>query len=415
MTRKIIIGLDGVPYRLITDLAEKSVMPTFKRLAASGTLSVMRSSLPEVSSVAWSSIITGKNPGEHGVFGFTDIAPGSYRLTYPNFRTLRLDPYWVDRVNGKSIIVNVPSTYPVREMDGIHIAGFVALDFKKSVYPQSLIPDLENVDYRVDVDASRVRQSIPLFLQELDATLDARMAAARLLWDREDWKCFTLIFTGTDRLSHFLWDAYEDPNHEYHGSFLDHFRKIDSFVEELLAKMDDDDDLFFLSDHGFELTKQEVYLNKLLKDNGFLKWKQFPPRSTNDIVEGTAAFCLDPGRIYINDQRFPRPGVAEGKREEVVNELKDLLFGLAFEGEPVVREIFHRENIYSGPAAADGPDLVVLCQPGYSFRGGIAKDQLFDKELFTGKHTYDDAFFLARRKTELPDELTVSNVLDVMM
>ena len=71
--RTILIGLDGVPFELLSDLAETGVMPNTKRLISSGTFRKMQSSIPEVSSVAWSSMITGTNPGTHGIFGFTVI------------------------------------------------------------------------------------------------------------------------------------------------------------------------------------------------------------------------------------------------------------------------------------------------------------------------------------------------------
>ena len=122
--RKIIIGLDGVPHWLLKDLADKNVMPTVRQLIANGSFSQMSSSLPEVSSVAWSSIITGANPAEHGIFGFTGFKTNSYQLCFPNFTDLKVKPFWL-KENKKSIILNVPSTYPAGQLNGSLIAGFV--------------------------------------------------------------------------------------------------------------------------------------------------------------------------------------------------------------------------------------------------------------------------------------------------
>ncbi|MFX0139812.1 MAG: alkaline phosphatase family protein, partial [Candidatus Hodarchaeota archaeon] len=77
--RIIIIGLDGIPYHLIDDFSDKGIMPETKKLIEKGIFTQMESSIPEISCVAWSSIITGKNPGEHGIFGYTDIPIGTYR------------------------------------------------------------------------------------------------------------------------------------------------------------------------------------------------------------------------------------------------------------------------------------------------------------------------------------------------
>ena len=96
-TRRIIIGLDGVPSRLIKDLTKSGVMPNMNRMGSEGILRQMRSTIPDVSSVAWSSIITGANPGQHGIYGFTDVSFGSYRLSFLNFNSLKIPPFWSDK------------------------------------------------------------------------------------------------------------------------------------------------------------------------------------------------------------------------------------------------------------------------------------------------------------------------------
>ncbi len=248
----VIIGLDGVPYRLIKDLAENGTMPNMKRLIEEGTFRQMESSIPEISSVAWSSIITGTNPGVHGIFGFTDLASGTYRTFFPNFSTLKAPPFWGREGAGRSVIINVPSTYPARRLDGVLIAGFVALDLEKATYPPSLVPKLRDLDYRVDVDSQRAKESISFFLRDLDRTLRARISAYRYLWSEEEWDTFMLVFTGTDRLAHFLWHAYEDKSHTYHSAFLDHFHQIDEVIGEIAQRIEDHDAMILLSDHGFE-------------------------------------------------------------------------------------------------------------------------------------------------------------------
>ena len=152
--KTIIIGLDGVPYDMIKGFAETGIMPNAAELINQGVFKKMQSSIPEVSSVAWSSIITGENPGQHGIFGFMDLFDGSYKIRFPNFSDLKAPPFW-DQQPGQSVIINVPSTYPVREMNGVHISGFVSVDFEKSVYPKSLVPRLKDIDYSLDDDSQK--------------------------------------------------------------------------------------------------------------------------------------------------------------------------------------------------------------------------------------------------------------------
>ena len=103
--RTILIGLDGVPYRLIQHLSQNGTMPAVRALVDKGIFRKMASTIPEVSSVAWSSMITGMNPGVHGIFGFTDLAPGTYRLVFPNFDHLKARPFWERNGGGRSVIM----------------------------------------------------------------------------------------------------------------------------------------------------------------------------------------------------------------------------------------------------------------------------------------------------------------------
>ncbi|MHA2185478.1 MAG: alkaline phosphatase family protein, partial [Promethearchaeota archaeon] len=149
--KNFILGIDGIPYELMNNLANKGVMPNFHDLRKKFTFTQLKSSIPHISSVSWSSIITGDNPGEHGIYGFTEIIEGTYSLRYPNFNALRSKPFWLNNLEKKQIILNVPSTYPARELNGIHVAGFVALNLKKAVYPNDILPILTNLDYQIDV------------------------------------------------------------------------------------------------------------------------------------------------------------------------------------------------------------------------------------------------------------------------
>jgi len=391
--RVVIIGLDGVPFDLLKELSEKGIMPNVKEIIHKGIFKRMQSSIPEVSCVAWASIITGRNPAEHGIFGFTDLYPNSYKLTFPNFNSLRSVPFW-NAVEGRSVIINVPSTYPVREMNGVHISGFVSMDLERSVYPKPLMPKLNELDYRLDVDSEKAHKSMQLFLSDLDKTLQARIKTYQYLWDNFKWQTFMLVFTGTDRLMHFLWDAYEDENHEYHEDFLDHFRKIDEAIGQIYAKIDDEDLLVILSDHGFERLDKDVYINYLLRGESYLEFKGATPELSN-INSSTKAFALDPARIYINLKgKYSSGSVDEGDREKILRDLEALFTSLEIDNKKLIKRIYRKEDIYSGPLIGQAPDLILVGNRGFNLKANIKKDVLTDKDIFTGKHTQDSAFLL---------------------
>lgn len=415
--RKVIIGLDGVPHRLIKELSESGVMENVGSLIREGTFRSMNSSIPEVSSVAWSSIITGTNPAQHGIFGFTDLRPGTYRLYFPNFKDLKATPFWRREDSGRSVIINVPSTYPALSLNGVLIAGFVALDLQKAVYPGSLVPFLENMGYRVDVDSQKAHLSIDLFLKDLKRTFNARVAAYRYFWDNEEWDTFVLVFTGTDRISHFLWDAYEDKSHKRHLAFLDYFREIDEVIGEIVSKMEEKDILVMLSDHGFELLEKDVQVNRFLKERGFLRFSSDNPKNIGDIDPSTKAFALDPGRIYINlEDRYPRGSVKPEDKEVVIQELTEAFNSLEFEGRRVIKHVYRKEEIYEGPFMDRAPDLVLLGNKGFNLRAGIRAKRLFNKGVFTGKHSQGDAFLLTKNPSDniISPDFGVSDVVGLM-
>lgn len=396
MEKTVIIGLDGVPYGMIENFARNGVMPNMGELISHGIFKKMQSSIPEISSVAWSSIITGKNPAEHGIFGFIDLFDGSYKMRFPNFNDLKGRPFWEDQ-SGQSVIVNVPSTYPVRQMDGVHISGFVSIDFEKSVHPQSLIPQLQEFDYRLDVDSSKAHSSMDLFLSDLDKTLDARIETYRYLWDNVDWQTFMFVFTGTDRLMHFLWEAYEDENHKYHNVFLEHFAKIDKVIGEISDCLSDNDLLIMLSDHGFERFDYDVYISHVLKEAGFLQFKDGQDITLNNITDDIKAFVLDPSRIYLNFKgKYPCGTVTASEGEDVLCQLEEQFSGLEMNGRKVIRDIYRKHQIFSGPYLDEAPDMVLVSNEGFNLRGNLKAPQLFDKGIFTGKHTHDTAFLLIK-------------------
>jgi len=411
-TKTVIIGLDGVPFGMLKNFAGNGVMPNTQKIIEEGLFVEMRSSVPEISSVAWSSIITGKNPGEHGIFGFVDLHPCSYKMRFPNYNDLKARPFW-ELYGEKSVIINVPSTYPVREMNGVHISGFVSIDFEKSIHPKSLIAQLKSMDYRLDVDAQKAHDSIDLFLEDLDKSLDKRIEAYQYLWGNINWKTFMFVFTGTDRLMHFLFDAYEDKNHKHHDAFINHFKKIDGVIGRTCSKISDEDNLLLLSDHGFERLEKDVYINYLLAKEGLLTFKPDSEPNLMNIDIATKAFALDPARIYINQKgKYPAGGIEPDEKETCLKELESLFASLEVDGKKVIKEIWRKEDIYSGPYLEKAPDLILIADKGFNLKGAMTSKALTGKGPFTGKHTYEDAFLLVKNKDIVSDFSNKPTVID---
>ena len=415
-TRTCIIGLDGVPYSLVLELAERGIMPSLAELFKTGHLHKMKASLPEISAVSWTDFMTGVDSGSHGIFGFTDLKPGSYGMRFPNFSDVKGKTLWdiLGKQGRKSVIINQPSTYPARPLNGVLIAGFVALDLAKAVFPPSQKTVLERLGYRIDIDTMKSREDHSFLWQELQTTLDGRERALGHFWET-DWDFFEFVITGTDRLHHFLWNAYADEDHPFHAKFLDYYRRVDRIAGRIIQSFrsltGSDAGLHFLSDHGFCQIEQEVYLNAWLQEKGYLRFSGATPGELGDIAAGSVAFALDPNRIYINlADRFPKGAVAAADRPALKEKISRELKELTFEGRPVIRRVFDAEKTYSGPLVSSGPDLLVLAEPGFDLKGSVKKKDVFGRTNLEGMHTWDDAFFWADRN--IGADLRISQLSD---
>lgn len=400
--RKVVmLGLDGTPYTLLTDFIARGVMPNMAALAAQGRLMQMDSSIPEISSVAWTSTMTGRNPGKHGVFGFTDLRPGTYEQVFPNFMTVRTNVLWdvLGAAGQRSVVINQPSTYPAKKLDGVLIAGFVAVDLKRAVYPPELAARLEAVGYRIDVDAAKAREDMGAFVEDLFETLRVRERVILELFDEGGWDFFEAVVTGTDRLHHFLWNAAPDESHPHHGTFLDYYRAVDALIGRVLERLDEATPLIMMSDHGFTAIKKEVFLNHWLREHGYLEFSTDSPKELGQIAEGSRAFCLDPSRIYINAKgRFPRGRVEPAEAPALVEELAGRLGALTDpeSGEAIVRRVYRRDELFAGPLVGQAPDLVLVSNWGWDLKGSIKRQVFTETSAFSGMHTQDDAFLLVR-------------------
>ncbi len=417
--RACVIGLDGVPFTLLTDLAQKGIMPAFKELIDSGHLHSMKASLPEISSVSWTDFMTGQDSGNHGIFGFTDFKNNSYDLRFPNFYDVQAPTFWSTLGSRKKncIIINQPSTYPAKKINGIMISGFVAIELSKAVYPPAVKQRLDDMNYRIDIDTFRSREDHAFMWKDLERTLEGREKAFQSFW-KEEWDYFEFVITGTDRLQHFLWDAYEDEQHPDHQKFLDYYRKVDALVEKIVQafrKIDPAlEGLFLLSDHGFTGIEQEVYLNAWLQEHGYLNFQSDNPKDWNDVTDDSRAFAMDPNRIYIHtSSRFPRGSVNSSAVPGLKQELSDKLRSLQWQGRPVVNSVFDTAEIYNGPQVNRAPDLIVVSHPGFDMKGSVKKKNVFDRSNLQGMHTWDNAFFWSRKVC--PDDLRISDLSKIIL
>ncbi len=393
----MVIGIDGVPHELIKDFVQKGIMPNFKRLIERYKFIRTQVPVPEVSSVSWTSFMTGMNPGEHGIYGFMEINKKNYGYRFPTFPLLPVKTIWekIGEKGKKSIIINLPNTYPVRKINGYLISGFVALDLENAVYPKEFLSYLKKLDYKVDVDTALGRSDKKFFLKELHDTLDKRFSVYKKL-DKEKWDLFFFIITGTDRLHHFLFKAKDDEKHENQKDFEDYYRHVDSVIGKITEEMEKRGIPFIiLSDHGFTSLKYEVYISQYLKEWGYLDFEDENPKNLKSIKETSQAFALDPSRVYINlKDKYGKGSVDQKDYEKLRLELKERFLSIEIEGEKVIKNVFFKEDIYSGQFFDNAPDIVLLSNYGFDLKAGITKKEKYSISFFEGMHAQDNALLL---------------------
>lgn len=395
--RVAVMGLDGVSYELVRDLVDRGELPRFKKLLQEGSMSRMRSTIPCVSSVAWTTYMTGRNPGKHGIFGFVDRHPESLEVFIPTSRDVKAKTLWEDlSERGKRVLVmNVPLTYPPKAVSGILVGCFLCTRIDRVAYPAEISQWLKEREYRIDVDAWEARRSRGAFIEHLHEALRKRIELGLELYKREKWDFFQLHIMETDRMNHFFWDAWADPQSPNREAFLRFYRAIDWAVGEFEDGVGPDSELVLLSDHGFTLLKKEVNLNFWLREKGWLK-RDPTEREAMKGDGDSRVYSLIPGRFYLKASKGAMDAGKEEKdfESELVNGLYDL-YDPETE-EKLIGQVFRADEVYEGPYRERGPDYVAVPRPGYDLKGGYGSRGLLGSSEMTGMHTEDNAFVYVR-------------------
>ncbi len=394
MKRKtIVIGLDGTPFSLIRQRMQTNPGSAWHTLLEHGKLIEISSAIPEVSSVAWASYLTGVDPSYHGLLGFVDRTPDPFALYFPNARSINT-PTILERIHdlgGTVVSINVPATYPPRELRGLVVGGFLGVDLTKNVQPRKYLQTLEKNGYVIDTDPSLAYKDKAEFYHSLESVLNARIRIAWKALQDFNWDLFQLHIMETDRLFHFFWQ-----DKTYSLQFDRLLNRIEDFVLEMFSfARSNNANLVLLSDHGFTRTKRVVFINRFLQEEGLLSFNG--SQSLINLSSSTIAYALPPGRIFISmrgKEAFGRitPGNEyESVRESIISKLIALRDPLT--NTPVFRDVVRKEEIYNGPFTKNAADILALPAEGVDLKADTASESIFQTpSTLLGTHTFTDAF-----------------------
>jgi predicted AlkP superfamily phosphohydrolase/phosphomutase len=419
--KTFILSIDSGCWEYLDPLLEQGRMPNLSRLIERGTRGVLESTMPPVTPVAFSSFITGLNPGKHGIFDWSVQVDKEGRFQSANAVLRRGVPFWtyLNRWGVRVGLINIPVTYPPEPLDGFMIVGISVPESSRNLtHPASILDEVEAKygPYYVDVPMSILRdEGIEAYTSAWCVHEDRQTEVALDLIDRYDVQVLALNYVGLDRLNHFSPDfvcierVLENVDRNI-GRFMKHFPNANFMI---------------MSDHGSRRLKGAFLLGKWLVQHGFLShgekslripryeinfalsrllgehyglnglgekmlrrllgmlfwitpltlaepaWRFLARRASEafayrltdriDFPVTKAYVRSNSGPIIVNMGRRGQPGpITSADYEQVRQALIDELSRVSdpFSGKPVFRKIYGREEIYHGDAMELAPDLI---------------------------------------------------------
>ncbi len=326
-SKVMIIGMDGATMELIEPWAREGLLPNLDRMMKAGVRAELQSTMPYITTTAWSSFATGLNPGKHGIFDFYQHRPKTFDVYFTNSGVRRGKTLWrrASEQGIKVCVINVPMTYPPEKVDGVMVSGMDAPGINsRFTHPERVSQDLKQalgryiIDFHFDEiakDAAPQPRHYSAFLEKLVEMTENRLRATEYLMDENPWKLLVTVFVAPDRIQHQLW-KFMDASHPQHdpqeadrlgGAVLDIYRKCDEALGRLLDKIDDDTSVLIMSDHGAGPSHRVFYVRSWLEASGYLARKD-SPASGLDLKKTAVSAAKS---VFALGKRFIPKGVKE--------------------------------------------------------------------------------------------------------
>lgn len=438
--RTLLIGLDGATYTLLDPLVAEGVMPNLGRIMAGGVRAVLKSTLHPLTPPAWATLMTGMNPGNHGVFDFIRVERDGARPSYTLATSddLKAPTIWqiASAAGLRATTLNFPVMFPAKPIEGVVIPGYVPWSYLgRAIHPRSVFRMLKERGVfkaaEMSTDWQHERKAVQgLAENQLDEWVQFHITRERrwqatleTLMDEEPSALTAVLFDGVDRIQHLCWHLIDPATRADHTGpeaeatralVLQYYRELDGFIGRLVERAGPEAQVFIVSDHGFARAGNRIfYANTWLAEQGWLGWNPDTPLDDQGRVAldenteastlidwaGTRAYALSSSSnaIFIRRAAAPgAPGVPAGEyaafRAELIARLKALVDPAT--GRPVVREVWTREEAFPGRHTDRAPDLT-LQLADYSFLSVLRADApLKDRRVPYATH-HPDGIFVA--------------------
>ncbi len=377
MAQVLIVGLDCADPVLMFERWRQE-LPNFNWLMSRGAYGPIESCYPAITVPAWSVMLSSKDPGQLGIYGFRNRADYSYdKMTIATGSAVKVDRVWdiLSRAGKRVTIIGVPGTYPPRPVNGYSIGCFLSPSARSQyTYPPELREEIASWvgEYQVDVPNFRTEDKDYLLKQIYDMS-DGHFTVVKKMLEKP-WDFMMFVEMGVDRIHHGMWKymAPEHPRYEpgnkWQNSILEYYKYIDRQVGEILAMIPPDTVVMVVSDHGAQTMLGGIAVNEWLIREGLLVLKDARPTSITPFekveVDWSKTKAWSSGgyyaRVFINvEGREPQGIVPQADYERFRDELKARLEAIPDQqGRPLATRAFKPEELYKEIKGIP-PDLIV--------------------------------------------------------
>lgn len=425
----LVIGLDGGTFTFIKPLVKDGGLPNLASLMERGVSRVLKSTIPPVSPPAWTTFLTGRNPGSHGIYQFVDMDVSVYEFTKNRLinSSLFAGETFIDFIGGQQMkvgVVKIPFTYPPWKVNGFMVAGEPSPDWQRAhTYPEELAGEIGRVNMGSAADF--LRYNTEKLFEHLMFDCRKRTELTTKMMPRDDYDFFMVVHNITDAALHRFWKFTDETCPNYKDSFKKHeniinqvYEAADDSIGQILQLVDDETTVFIMSDHGAARKPTRFFhVNAWLREQGFLQVKgggsavqsiysmlaavkrktppllrqlimrllksyfqknisNFETRAANFDWQKTRAYAVNIYNYFdgiaLNIKGRQPGGIvsAGSEAESLCREIKDALKSLKIPGSDrsLVRNVYRREEIYDGPFVDRMPDLIV--EYDMNFRSG---------------------------------------------
>ncbi len=388
-------------------------------------------------------MLTSKNSGALGFYGFRNRRPGGYDTDWIATNAAVKSPRVWDYLSAAGLTCcahAVPQTYPVKPLNGMLVADFLSPSADSDfTYPVSLREELHRVcgRYQIDVEGFRTEDKAAL-LEQIHQVTDKHHLAVKYLLEQKPaggraWDFFMSVEMGPDRIQHGFW-KYVDPAHPkyepgnpFETCIPDYYARLDEQLGEVLELVGEDALVMVVSDHGAKAMQGSLNLNDFFIREGLLVLNQeVPPgsRLKPEVIDWSRTRVWGWGgyyaRIFLNVAgREPQGTIPASDYERVRDEVAELIESIPDDqGRAMQTRAYRPAELFTGAYVDQAPDLMVYFDD-LNWRAGqdLNNSELYSFDTEIGPddavHDYDGIFVMAGPGVEQVGELSGLQLMEV--